>query len=131
MMRLVLIPAVAAALIAVSGQAAPRQERVAFARGASSAELRGVVRGYDYVDYLIGARAGQRMSVTLRRESGQAYFLVRAPGSGENLFDGSIDGDSFVVTLPVSGDYRVRVLMMRAFARRDERSGYRLSVAID
>ena len=101
-----------------------------FARGASSAELRGEVRGYDYVDYLVGARAGQRLSITLTRTSGQAFFLVRAPGSDENLFDGSLSGDRFTTVLPATGDYRVRVLMMRAFARRGGRSPYRLGVAI-
>ena len=119
-----------AATVAVSAAAANREERVRFARGASSAELRGEVRGYDYVDYLIGARAGQRLSVSLTRASGNAFFLIRAPGSDDNLFDGSSAGDRFETTLPKTGDYRVRVLMMRAFARRNERSAYRLRIAI-
>ena len=129
-MKRILFAAALAATLATSASAANRQERVRFARGASSAELRGEVRGYDYVDYLVGARAGQHLSISLTRTSGQAYFLVRAPGSDENLFDGSSSGDRFAIRLPATGDYRVRVLMMRAFARRNERSAYRLRVAI-
>jgi hypothetical protein len=125
-----LLAAALAATLAVSATAANREERVRFARGASSAELRGEVRGYDYIDYLVGARAGQHLSISLTRTSGQAFFLVRAPGSDENLFDGSTSGDRFETDLRATGDYRVRVLMMRAFARRNERSAYRLGVAI-
>lgn len=125
-----LLAAAVAATAAVSATAANREERVRFARGASSTELRGEVRGYDYVDYLVGARAGQHLSIALTRASGNAFFLVRAPGSDDNLFDGSSAGDRFETALPKSGDYRVRVMMMRAFARRGERSAYRLRVAI-
>ena len=124
------LAAALAATLAVSAIAANREERVRFASGASSAELRGEVRGYDFVDYLVGARAGQRLSISLTRTSGQAFFIVRAPGSDENLFDGSLSGDRFATLLPATGDYRVRVLMMRSFARRNERSAYRLGVAI-
>ena len=119
-----------AATLATAASAANRQERVRFARGASSAELGGEVRGYDYVDYLIGARAGQHMSVAMTRVRGPAYFIVRAPGSDENLFDGPRSGQRFDTVLPASGDYRVRVFMMRSAARRNELATYRLRIQI-
>ena len=128
--RIALCAAIALAAAVPALALADRTERVRFARGATSAELRGEVRGYDFVDYLVGARAGQRLSLSLARTSGHAFFLVRAPGSDDNLFDGSSAGDRFETVLPGTGDYRVRVLMMRAFARRNERSAYRLRVAI-
>jgi len=122
--------ALLAATIGSSASAENRQERVRFARGATSAVVRGEVRGYDYVDYLVGARAGQHLTADLTRISGPAYFLVRAPGSDENLFDGSTSGDHFETVLPAGGDYRLRVFLMRSAARRNERSAYLLSVAI-
>ena len=122
--------ALLAATIGSSASAENRQERVRFARGATSAVVRGEVRGYDYVDYLVGARAGQHLTADLTRISGPAYFLVRAPGSDENLFDGSTSGDHFETVLPAGGDYRLRVFLMRSAARRNERSGYRLGVEI-
>ena len=130
MKRIALVAAALAACVAVSASAADRVERVRFARGASSAVLSGEVRGYDFVDYLVGARAGQHLSVRLNRTRGSGYFLVRAPGSEDNLFDGSTSGDTFETALPANGDYRVRVFMMRSAARRNERAGYRLTVAI-
>ena len=125
-----LLAAALAATLATSASAGNREERVRFARGASSAVIRGEVRGYDYVDYLVGARAGQHLSVGLTRVSGPAYFLVRAPGSEDNLFDGSTSGDRFETVLPATGEYRLRVFLMRSAARRNEHSAYRLAIAI-
>jgi len=124
------IAAALALTLATTAAAENRSERLRFARGTSSAVVRGEVRGYDYVDYLVGARAGQRMTADLTRISGPAYFLVRPPGSDENLFDGATSGDHFETVLPATGDYRLRVFLMRSAARRNERSAYRLSVAI-
>ena len=130
MRRGFVLAAVLAATLAASASAENRLERVRFARGASSTELRGEVRGYDYVDYLVGARAGQHLAVALTRTRGPAYFLVRGPGSDENLFDGASSGDRFETVLAASGDYRIRVFMMRSAARRNERAAYLLRVAI-
>ncbi len=108
---------------------AERVERVQFARGASSATVRGRVEGYRMVDYLVNARAGQRMTVRLETKGRFTYFVVRAPGSEDNLYD-STSGDTARLTLPASGDYRIRVFQMRNAARRGERSTYSLTVSV-
>lgn len=126
--------AVAAALLAPPPDMASaqeiRQERVSFAAGASSATLKGTVRGYQSVDYLLGAAAGQTMTVTLKTSNASNYFNVLPPGSDEALFIGSTSGNTFTGTLPAKGDYTVRVYLMRNAARRDETAKYTLSVAI-
>ncbi len=43
-------------------EAAPRTERVTFPKGATSKAIKGAIKGYDYVDYVIGARGGQLRS---------------------------------------------------------------------
>jgi hypothetical protein len=55
---------------------------------------------------------------------------VRAPGSENNLFDGTSSGDTASLTLPASGDYRIRVFQMRNAARRGDRSNYRLTIGV-
>lgn len=127
----------AAVLLAGSASAASAQdvraervERVQFARGASSATMSGQIQGYGMVDYLVNARAGQRMTVRLQTPGRFTYFLVRAPGSDDNLFDGASGGKSASIRLPTSGDYRIRVFQMRNAARRGERSSYRLTVRV-
>ena len=135
-MKMIAGAAVAALLLAGSASGAAAQEvraerveRVQFARGASSATMRGRIQGYRMVDYLVNARAGQRMIVQLDTAGRSTYFVVRAPGSEDNLYD-STSGATARLTLPASGDYRIRVFQMRNAARRNERSNYSLTVRI-
>lgn len=107
-----------------------RTERVQFARGASSATLHGNLHGYDTVDYVLGARAGQTLSVRLQPTKASAYFNVTKQGADEALFVGSTSGNQFTGRLPANGDYVVRVYLMRNAARRDEHANYTLSIGI-
>jgi hypothetical protein len=134
--KMAALPVTALVLGMSSGSAqaqvrAERVERVQFARGATSATVRGQIRGYGMVDYLVNARAGQRMTVSFAARGRSTYFLVRAPGSEDNLFDGSSSGDTARLTLPATGTYRIRVFQMRNVARRGARSNYSLSVRVD
>lgn len=105
---------------------------VQFAKGTSSATLRGTVAGYDTVRYTVGARAGQTMTVTLAG-SANANFNVYAPGvvagQGEAL-GGTDETRRWTGTLPASGTYVVQVYQMRAQARRGEKAPHTLTVAI-
>jgi hypothetical protein len=112
-------------------RAADRREPVHFAKGHSSATMKGSITGDDGVVYELAASEAQTMSVRLQRSSGSCYFNVLPPGSGvEAIFIGSTSGDEFAGTLSVSGTYRVQVYQMRATARRKETCKYALTVAI-
>lgn len=109
-----------------------RTERVQFHKGAISATVQGTIKGYETVDYLLGARKGQYMNVSLATDNGANYFNIIAPGKAdEAMFVGSTAGNQFEGTLPASGDYKVRVYLMRNAARRDEVAKYRLEMIID
>ncbi|MFB1486113.1 MULTISPECIES: SH3 domain-containing protein [unclassified Thiocapsa] len=108
-----------------------REERVQFKAGTSGTTLKGNLRGRDTLDYVLGAKAGQHMTVELHTDNPQNYFNILPPGSSdEAIFVGSSSGNRFDGTLPDSGDYRIRVYLMRAAARRDEQASYRLSIHI-
>jgi hypothetical protein len=108
-----------------------REERVHFQAGTSGATVKGHLRGGDDVDYVLGAKAGQRMTVELHTDNPQNYFNILPPGSSdEAIFVGSSSGNRFDGTLPDSGDYRIRVYLMRAAARRDEQARYSLNIHI-
>jgi len=134
-MRFIGAMAMAAGLVPAPAAAqevrAEQVERVRFAPGATSATLRGRICGYQMVDYLVNARAGQRMEVRFAARGRFTYYVVRAPGSQDNLFDGTTSGDTARLTLPASGDYRIRVFQMRNAARRGETSNYSLTVRIE
>jgi hypothetical protein len=56
-------------------------EPIRFARGASSAEVRGAVTRGERALYGLEARAGQRMSVRIAAPESNAAFQIYAPGA--------------------------------------------------
>ncbi|MDW4549900.1 SH3 domain-containing protein [Defluviimonas sp. D31] len=116
-----------------------RTEQVRFAAGASSASIRDEIEGYKSVSYMVGAEAGQRMSVTLAPSNLATYFNVYGPGSGpgdEAIANSSMTGPNtpdlnrFDAELTASGEYTISVYMMRSAARRGERSSFTLEIGI-
>ncbi len=103
--------------------------RIQFAGGSDHAEVSDKIKGYDGASFLVGASAGQTLKVEMSSPNGAAYFNVTAPGANEAMFIGSISGERFEGTLPVSGDYRIDVYMMRSAARRGAGRGYSSTVA--
>ena len=109
-----------------------RTERVHFKKGANSAVVEASIKGYETVDYVLGARAGQYMNVSLATKHGATYFNIMAPGENEvAMFNGSVSQNQYEGTLSASGDYKIRVYMMRSAARRNEVAHYRLEMIVD
>ena len=108
-----------------------RTERVQFKKGANSTVVEGSIKGYQTVDYVLGAQKGQTMNVSMATKHGATYFNILAPGQNEvAMFNGSTSANQFEGVLPESGDYKVRVYMMRSAARRNEVAKYRLEMVI-
>jgi hypothetical protein len=116
----------------VDAAAAPgaRQEPVQFARGTTSATLKGQLIGDQMVDYVVRAAAGQTLSVKLTKSNPQNYFNVMPPGStGSAMYVGDT-GEDYSGVLPTDGSYLVRVYLMRPAARRGERSNYTATISV-
>lgn len=106
----------------------PPTRKVAVAAGATQA-LSGTLKGYQLADYLIPLEAGQSVVMQLKTSNPSGYFNVDAPGATDGaMFIGSTSGNRFETVAPVSGDYLVRVYLMRNAARRNEVARYSLSV---
>jgi len=110
---------------------ASKSQRVQFKPGATSATISGTIKGDQDIDYVVGAKQGQSMNVSMATKHGSTYFNILAPGeTNEAFFIGSTSGNQYEGTLPASGDYRIRVYMMRSAARRNEVANYRLEIII-
>ena len=108
-----------------------RKERVQFQPGATSAVVSESITGYEIVDYVINARGGQYMNVSMGTDNSSNYFNILMPGEDEvAMFNSSTSGNQFEGVLPKSGDYKIRVYMMRSAARRNEVANYRLEMII-
>ncbi len=110
---------------------AVRTEAILFAKGHSAASSEGTIRGDQTIDYTLHGRTGQTIQVTLKTSNRANYFNVLPPGSNDSaIFIGSTSGNEWMGTLPVDGEYRVRVYLMRSAARRDETASYTLKVGV-
>ncbi|MEY8839872.1 SH3 domain-containing protein, partial [Cribrihabitans sp. XS_ASV171] len=133
-LALVLLPGLATA------QDEPRVERVQFDAGTSGTTIRDRIKGYEVVRYVLGAKAGQHMTVSLDTAHTSTYFNVIQPSApqGPALAVSEMAGTNPMVpeinrfdgTLPESGDYGIEVWMYRSAARRGEVADFTLQVSI-
>ena len=103
-------------------------ERVRFAKGATSAVIKGQLRGDSDVNYLVNAGAGQTITVSLKSSKPRYYFNVLPSGSKNVAMYAEQTGEDFKGVLPTDGHYTMRGYLVRAAARRDESSNYTLSI---
>ena len=105
-MKTLIVCAVLSVLLATtlaSAEMGIRQEQIQFKKGATSATLKGKIKGDQIVDYQLRAGAGQSMVVIFKPSNRSAYFNVMPPGSDVAMFVGSISGNRFEAELPADG----------------------------
>lgn len=126
MNRKVFLFTIAFILLNVSIAAAQTPQRIRFAKGTHSGTVKGRVAGYAVKDYVVGAREGQTMTINLT--ASKAYFVIYSiNGRGNDMLETREWSD----VLQESGDYVIRVFMMRNEARRKGAAdNYTLKVSI-
>ncbi len=104
---------------------------IKFEAGKSSATVTGSITGYQTVDYKMDARAGQTLKVKLKTSNASNNFNILPPGSEDDaIYNGSIEGTSYTGKLQQSGEYKIRVYLMRNDARRNATANYTLTVSL-
>jgi len=115
------------------------KKHVHFPAGATGITIKDKIVGRQSISYLLGAEAGQVMTVTLKSKNNATYFNIYEPGRGpgdQALALGDLTGpmmpevNQFRATLPTSGQYTVSVYLYRAAARRNETAHFTLDIAI-
>lgn len=121
----------AAAFLLALPAGAQEKTNVIFAKGASSATLKGSIKRDQDHNYVVNARVGQTMTVDFKPTNASAYFNILAPGSnGDAMFIGSSVGSRFSGPLTVSGPHIIQVYLMRNAARRNETAAYTLTIDV-
>jgi hypothetical protein len=103
---------------------------VVFAKGRSAATVTGSIKGDQDRTYTVDARAGQTMTVNLKRTKGSPEMNIYAPDTEAAISLGATDPYNVKTVLPKTGRYRVQVFQMRAAARRGETASYNLTIAV-
>ncbi len=110
-----------------------RQERVQTSASQVTRVIASQIRGYEIVDYRIDASTGQQLAVSMTTSNASAYFNVYGPIGPDGmpdaaLFTGSVDGLEYSGTVSSTGDFVIRVYLMRNAARRNEQARYKLTI---
>ena len=112
--------------LSIFAQGAP--QRVRFQSGHSSATVKGRIAGFDTKDYVVGAKAGQAMAVRLSSSNSSAYFVIYSINGRATDMNETTEWSE---NLSESGDYIIRVFMMRSAARRKgAAANFTLSISI-
>jgi hypothetical protein len=108
-----------------------KTETVKFKPGTTSATIEGSIKGYETIDYILNVKEGQYMNVSMATKNGANYFNILEPGETEvAIFVGSSNGNQYEGVTKKSGDYKIRVYLMRSAARRNEAAKYRLEIIV-
>ena len=108
-----------------SGGGGSTTQRISFAAGATSATVTGRIDGTEIDNFLLNARAGQVMQVSVSSAANDLFLSVTSPG-GTPLVRAESGAQSFNGTLPENGDYRLTVLSTSGTAH----SNYTLFVSV-
>jgi hypothetical protein len=105
-----------------------KPQRIRFEKGKSSATIHGRVAGFDTQDYVIAARAGQQMDIRITASNASTYFVLYSVNDRATDMN---ETDHYSLETTESGDYVIRVFMMRSAARRQGAvSNYTLTISI-
>lgn len=128
MKKLILATSILLSVFVISASAQIKV-RVKFAKGASSATIKGFIKGYKYIDYIVKAKSGQTMTVNLTSSNESCSFVIFYSDL-KNVEDAT-DVREFTRNVDVDDDYIVRVLLPRSAARRKESASFNLKIAIE
>lgn len=107
-------------------------KRLSFDPGTSSARIESSIKGDETIDYLLNVREGQSMNVSMASPNTAAYFNLLEPGETDvAIFNGSMGDNMFEGVAQKSGDYRIRVYLVRSAARRGETAPFTLEAAVN
>ena len=102
------------------------RKRIKFAKGRTSTVISNAVLREDVDQYIVGARAGQKMKVEITSLERNASFDISKPRNEGTLLGAGFDDDAtkWSGELPATGDYVIEVAPTRGNAT------YRLTVEI-
>jgi len=107
------------------GKAEPN--RIAFQRGKSSASLQGSLKGAEEAEYIVGAKASQRLTLSVSAVPSHSVVVELESPSGAPVPLQSPRASAWTCVLPENGDY---LLVCKAAQPSKTAARYTLTVAI-
>ena len=94
------------------------------------ARVTATISGHQTIEYLIDARTGQSLMLSVHSSNTQAGYRITAPAAPRALHKGHGQRSRFSVTLPRDGTYRVLIYLMRSAAQNGESADFALDIRL-
>jgi hypothetical protein len=122
--------AVAAATPTVFSQDSEYRVRVTFDEGSTERSFDDTIGGFEEVSYVVPLRQGQSLFVSLASNNISNCFDIYAPNVTKPVYVGGDSGSTHRLLARTSGDYRVKVFLLRLAAREDQSAHYTLELKV-
>jgi hypothetical protein len=111
-------------------QEAERRVRVALAEGNAALNFEDENRDFEAVSYVVPLRQRQWLHVLLATDNASNCFDIHAPGEPRPVYVGADSGNTCQLLAPTTGDYTVRVFLLRLAARDGQSARYTLELKL-
>lgn len=92
--------------------------------------FRDSISEYDAISYAVPLQKGQALQVTLASSNAASCFDIHAPGEAKPFFVGADSGNSHRLHVPSSGNYVIRVFLLRFAARDGQSADYAIELTL-
>lgn len=96
---------------------------------ADNRDISGSITGDQTSEYPLSIKQGQAMNITLTSANKNAHFNLLPPKGEDAVHNGTVSGDQYTGVAKQSGEYRVRVYLLNAAAKRGETAKYNLKIS--
>ena len=96
---------------------------------ADNRDISGSITGDQTSEYPLSIKQGQAMNITLTSANKDAHFNLLPPKGEDAVHNGTVSGDQYTGVAKQSGEYRVRVYLLNAAAKRGETAKYNLKIS--
>lgn len=125
-----MLRAIAAMLVASAAfsQNAERRVPVTFANGKATRSFDDSISEFEVVTYAVTLHKGQSLRVMLASTNASNCFDIHAPGTLKPIYVGGDSGSTHQLQAQTSGEYLVKVFLLRLAARDGQTAQYTLEL---
>ncbi|UNY98540.1 hypothetical protein MQE36_15850 [Zhouia spongiae] len=108
--------------------------QVQFEKGKTGTTIKSSITGSKTIDYVLNVKEGQTMNVSMSTDNNANYFNIMEPKEDYvAIYNGAVNESTnmYEGILKKSGNYKIRVYLMRSAARRNEKANFRLEINVN
>lgn len=119
------------AVAQIQAQVEIEKQEVHFEKGKSNVTIESSIKGDQIIDYVFPVKEGQILFTSLATDNSANYFNIMEPKEEYvAIFNSSMNENMYEGELKKTGDYTIRVYLMRSAARRNEKANFRLEIIV-